>query len=396
MKTLTSLEQKKLRLFYGVAAAFMIAFSLTLNRIPFIRLKSDFFVSWYATRDFLMDGRNLYDPLVNHEVDMIVYGYDYGYGTGFYYPAHLVVLVGPLALLPYPVAHVVWTTAVQLFLFTGLLVVIRAVNWPQTVNQIVWFITLIMLSIPSLQLTIWGQFNTIGVLSLALCYRALRQGKWGQAGLWAIGLTFKPQNSLLALLFLLLWVSSSRDRWRFLAWFFGGAGLLGLLFTLLQPTWAIDFWGSLDRYIPVDSIVDRIWNPHQLTAVLVLLASLALFVRQSRAEADSAAFAACLALSLSVGALIVPIGGMFHVLALMIGLVLLLAHFRQNVPKWYHKVVWGLLFLYAAGWVGFLAGFSVDKHIAWSGLAYTTLLPMAMTGLALPFCLDLKWQKVKV
>jgi len=70
MKTFTSLEQKKLWLFYGVAAAFMIAFSLTLNRIPFVQLKSDFFVSWYATRDFLLDGRNLYDPLVGHEVDM--------------------------------------------------------------------------------------------------------------------------------------------------------------------------------------------------------------------------------------------------------------------------------------------------------------------------------------
>ncbi|MFQ5421568.1 MAG: hypothetical protein ACE5EY_14535 [Anaerolineae bacterium] len=43
-----------------------------------------------------------------------------------------------------------------------------------------------------------------------------------------------------------------------------------------------------------------------------------------------------------------------------------------------------------------MAGFASGEHITWSGLAYATLLPMAMTGLALPVCLDLKWQPVQV
>lgn len=396
MKSEPAEERQKLWLFVGVAVLFAVVFAITLNRIPFIRLKSDFFVSWYAVRDFWQDGRNLYDPLVNHEVDMIVYGRDYEHYTGFYYPPHLVFLVGLVAWLPYPVAHVLWTTAVQLFMLFGLLMMIRTVHWPPRTSQTVLFLTLVMLSIPGLQVTIWGQYNTIAILSLALCYRALRQGKLGQAGLWAIGLTFKPQNSLLLLLFLLLWAGLRRERWRFLLSFGGGMAALGLAITALQPDWPIEFLGALSRYIPVDSIVDRIWNPYQVTAVALLLASLAIFVRQAAAKADSAAFAACLSLSLSLGALIVPIGGMFHVLPLIAGLVLLLAHFRQNVSGAYSKIVWGLLLLYAAGWVGFLAGFASGEHITWSGLAYATLLPMAMTGLALPVCLDLKWQPVQV
>jgi hypothetical protein len=119
----------------------------------------------------------------------------------------MLIFTGPLALLPYPTAHFLWTIAVQLFYLLSIWLMMRLAQWPTTINHKTIFLVLCTLFLPNLQHTIWGQFNTIGVLSLVVVYLMLQQKRYIWAGIWAAGLTFKPHAYVLTLVFLMFWAA---------------------------------------------------------------------------------------------------------------------------------------------------------------------------------------------
>ena len=347
-------EQIKMGLFLVLIVGVIVAIAIVLNQIPFMRLKSDIYLRWYATEKMLFEGRNLYDVQNSVEVDDIVYGRDSGLASGYYYPAQMLLFTLPLSLLPYRSAHLLWTILVQLFYLVAIGSVCVSMQWPRTVNQKTLFLTAVILSIPGLQHTIWGQFNTIGILGLALSYLALRKGKVGTAGVLATGLTFKPHVSILTLLFLFIWAVAKRSRWRFFLGFGISSIVLWLGAELMQPNWVFSFFNSLGRYIPVESVIDTIWNPYQVISILLMVGSLLIFVRNRNAAIDSPEFAGGFVLSMTIWALVVPIVGMFHVLVLPIGIILL-ASYYQHSPRLYKYFTGSLIFIYAAGWIGFAA-----------------------------------------
>lgn len=382
-------EQNKARILIIVGLLFSFGIALTFNQVPLIRNKSDFFQRWYATTKLLSENRNLYDAQNGEEVLAFVYGDNPVYETtNFYYPAHLLLFIAPLALLPYPTAHLIWTTGIQLFYLAALWLMSNHLHWPGTVNKTTLLLALASLFLPSLQHTIWGQFNTIGVLSLVLSYLALQQGKDGWAGIWLVGLTFKPQATLLPLLFLLLWALWQR-RWRFLTGFTVLSLAMWLFAELFQPGWVFDFINSLGGYIPVQSVVDQIWNPFQLVTIGLLLAVMLLYIKNRNVPASSPTFAALLIFTVAVWTLIVPIVGMMHNVILLPMLILLFANLRTNGPTWYKPALVSFIIIYVAGWIGFVWGLSdpalYGKHIEWSELAYKTIMP----GLMLLFSLKL-------
>jgi hypothetical protein len=363
-----------------------------------MRLKSDIFLRWYATGKLFEEGRNLYDTRNGREVDLLVYGHDSGLGVGYYYPAHLTVLVGPLALLPYRVAHIVWTIAVQLFYVAGLALLVWHVGWPRTVNQITIFFVMAILFIPAVQHTIWGQFNTIGVLSFALAFFALQKGRFGWAGIWAVGLTFKPQSYVLVISFLLLWALSSRNRWRFFVAFAATSAFMWLIPALIQPTWMQDFALALGRYdqsVTVLSVIDRIWNPYQLMSAILVLATMLTCFRWRRSATGAGTFIGCLALTLAVWALVVPVVGMFHTLALIPAIILLLAGYKSTAPQLYSRAIIALLSVYFIGLLGFIIGLSRSDwygfHVTWPETIYGVVLPIVMIVLTVPLVAP-SWQ----
>lgn len=383
--------QKKFLIFVTVLVLFSIGTAVVLNNVPFIRLKSDIYLRWYATVKLFAEERSLYDELNSIEVDTIVYGEDSGLASGFYYPAYLVVFTGPLAGLPYQTAHLLWTLAVQLFYIAAISVMVIHFNWPGTVNQKTLFMVLVLFSIPSLQHTIWGQFNTFGILCLALVIVLLQKEQPGLAGVLAFGLTMKPQGLMLTIAWLLLWALVRRERWRFLAAFALTAGVMWLLAELAQPGWVLAFWGALGGYLPTKSVIDTLWNPYQIMSLLLALATLFLFLKNRNADQFSAAFAGCLALSTAVSALIIPIVGMFHVLVMPLSVILLLPFYQKFMPAWYRRNLILLSVIYFFGLVGFLIGLTeivpYGLHIIWSEFVYKALLPFAVGLMALPFCI---------
>jgi hypothetical protein len=279
---------------------------------------------------------------------------------------------------------------VQLFYLASIGLLIRHFHWPDTVNKITLLLIIATLFLPSLQHTIWGQFNTIGVLSLILSYLTLRQGKDGLAGVWAVGLTFKPQATLLPLLFLLSWALWQR-RWRFLLGFTLTSLMMEALAEFLQPGWVGDFIHSLKGYVPVQSAVDHIWNPFHITTIGLLLVTVVIFVKNRNVPASSVAFAGCLTFYVAVWSLIVPIVGMLHIVIFPPILILLLISLKKYKPNWYLPVLLLLLLVYFVGWFGFLWGLSdqalYDQHILWPESVYKIVLPVLAVLFSLTFCL---------
>jgi hypothetical protein len=383
------LEQKKRILLIVSLLLLAVGIAVALNRVPFIRQKSDIFLRWYATRQLLQEDRNLYDARNGVEVHNLVYGEGRAEReTNFYYPAILLVVTAPLSLLPYPAAHLLWTILGQLFFLGGVGLLIWATGYRLSTNRLSILLYALVLSVPYLQHAIWGQFNTIAVFSLALCLVALARNRDWLAGISAAGLLFKPHSTLLTLLFLLFWVFFRERRWRFYGGFGFATALLWGVAELMNPGWVTDFYHALGGYIAVTSVVDRVWNPYQVTTIALLLAGGAVFVWQRRAPLDSTAFAAAFTLSLTLWALVLPVAGAFHVMILPVAIILLLAAYQRVRPAYERYLAFTLLTIYVAGWLGFLAGLARPEwyglHITLVDLAYTALLPVALALFALP------------
>jgi hypothetical protein len=75
---------------------------------------------------------------------------------------------------------------------------------------------------------------------------------------------------------------------------------------------------------------------------------------------------------------------MFHILALPIGMIALLARLQVENSRRYWQAVWVFLFIYLMGWVGFVVGQFFQLQLTFSLLAYKMILPIVVTGFALP------------
>ncbi|OQY17670.1 MAG: hypothetical protein DRJ03_13675 [Chloroflexi bacterium] len=388
MQQTTADEQKMLLVLALACILFSISFAVILNRNYSTLYRSDIFFRWYATEKLFSENRNLYDSQNEKEVTTFVYGSPRK--TNFYYPAHLIIFTGLLALLPYPIAHIVWTTTVQIFFVVSVWLSMRLADWPGSINKLTLFLVMSIFFIPSLQHAIWGQFNSIGLLSLVLCYQALRHRRYTLAGVLAGGLTFKPHTTALTLLFLLTWAIFERERWGFyLGFLFVGLAMWASA-EIFQPGWVFDFLAILEDYNPAQSVIERVWNPQVLAGALVL-ASGAILLHNRRATAKSSAFAGCIALSLAIWPLVVPIIGMLHTIVLPVAAVMVLSGLKRHYPSLYIPALYSMLLVYVLGIVGFFVGLSSPElygmHIAWSELAYKITAPILIALFSVPLCL---------
>jgi hypothetical protein len=393
----SSIKSQKLLVLLFVSVVFSAAFSYLLSNQPDVLVRSDHFSRWYATSKLVYEGRSLYDPQNGVEIVALNSIPVDPIEGSFFYPAYLVALILPIVWLPYPLAHFIWLTIIQIFLISAVWIIYKEGNWPDSINAFTLFIFLSILFIPNLQHTIWGQFNTIAVLSLALVISSLRREQYLLAGVFAAGMTFKPQQILLTLLYLLLWALFRRERWKFLLGFSLGMLPLLLIAFIFEPNWLPSFLGGIKAYgafhNPNPAL--HLGNlPFSITFVLLLLASSWFFIKSLAGHPKSIAFTGTIILSIAIWWLAVPVLGMLHLVAFPIAVLMLFASLRQVGSKWYQYGLLAFVLLYILGFAGFIYGLSTPGsyglHIALSELIYKRIAPIFLAFLALPLCLSPK------
>jgi hypothetical protein len=389
-------ENRKRSLLFWFVLVLFVGIACALDRSQAIRYQSDLFARWYAGRMLFSTGRNLYD--LANGVEAIAYKTlpTTPLEASFFYPAHLVLLLLPLIWLPFQWAHVLWTVCVQLFFFLGIWRLTRATGWPSRANQLLVFVLLALFFIPTIQQTIWSQFDTLGVLAMGMVYGELVREDYFYAGLWACGFTFKPQGTAFLLAFLLFWALFERRRWQMLLGF--ALGCLGLWAAteILQPGWVGNFLAALRDYqkLPyqIQSVVDIIWNPGQVLSILIVFSALTLVFLNRKAEPGSLALIGIILLGLSISWLVIPIIGMLYLVLLPPALILLLSALEKVGAMIYRWALFGFTGLYVAGCAGLLIGLALQSlpglHIQLAQLFYKILTPLLVLGLAAWLCVE--------
>jgi len=159
-------SKAKIIILLVVCFLFSVAFAYLLTAQPQVLTRSDFLPRWYAAQKFVAEGRSIYDPQNSLEVFSLnhppseISAEETIYPAHFFYPAHLLLLVLPFTGLPFPLAFFIWLVLIQLFLVVSIYWLSRTEGWPHTPNQLAVFLILAIFFIPSIQNTIWGQFNT--------------------------------------------------------------------------------------------------------------------------------------------------------------------------------------------------------------------------------------------
>jgi hypothetical protein len=388
----SSSEKIKLVLLSVTLSLVMLGSAVVLNQNQIVQLRSDIFERWYATTKLIEEGRGVYDSRNGEETLRIAWGNTPPLrATNFYYPATLLVFTVPLALFPYPTAHLIWMVFAQLIFFVGLFFVVRLLRYPPQTSQLALLACLLFCWIPYLQHMIWGQFNSIGTFFLALCLFALFRNHFVWAGICCVGLTFKPHATLLAIVFLLMWIIFQEKRWRFIFGFLIASILLWVFAEALQPGWVVEFFRTLGGYESVSSALDKVWNPYQILTIVLVGGAICVFLWKRHASLTSSAFAGCLIISLAIWALVLPVTGSYHLLPLPIGVLFLLANYHRWRPNRYPILIWTFAAIFIFGWIGFVGGLLRPEwygwHIRLSEFAYNFLLPLAMIFCAIPLIL---------
>jgi len=393
MPNISRIERQRIIILMVVVLVVIVAFAIALNNSTiFNRLYSDLFLRWHATTKLFSEGRNLYDPKNADEMWELAFGQNpWGYETNFFYPAHLLIFIAPLALLPYQAAHLIWTIAVQIFYFASLFLLARRNKWPSNSTAMGIFVILNVISLPYIFHTIWGQFNTIGMIGLVLCFFALCDERYALAGVYAVSLTFKPQNDFLALVFLLFWALWQKKRWPFFLGFGAACFLCWLFAELLQHGWVMAFVASLGHYTHTESALDQLWNPNQIIAVLLSLGSFSIFFWKRRETPGSVAFVACLMVSMAVWDLVVPIYGWVHSVFLILTIVWLVPLWKKYFPAYGNYPIVAFVSLLVFGWLSFFLNFLFPavKPLIWAEMTYRLVLPLVVVA----FSITLLWQK---
>jgi hypothetical protein len=210
----------------------------------------DFHSPWLALRSLLKDGLNPYGDQVTLEIQRVTYGRPANQNEDqhvFAYPLSLLVLIGPLALLPLPVAQALWFLLLEASLLTFLFVAPRAVGW----HPSLWLLALTALFTLGFYPDVWamilGQVSIVVAVLVALAWWGLRGARWTMAGVCLALSTIKPQLVFLIVPAMLVWALCHRRR-RLVTSFAVTLGIILLLPMLWMPGWPLEWAQQTGRY----------------------------------------------------------------------------------------------------------------------------------------------------
>jgi hypothetical protein len=206
----------------------------------------DFFPIWLVARQWRFERRDPYSPQMTREIQTGLFGrpldphnpadptVDY---RQFAYPAFTELLLWPSASLEFSRLRIVLAVVLPFLTAASLWLWLLALQW--RVHPL-WFCVLVLLSLCNYQVleaVFAAQPGLIVGFLLASAALALRRNRLLLAGTSLALTLIKPQMTLIAVVYLLLWSLSNRGRIRFLGAFLGTTLCLLTPSLRIWPNW---------------------------------------------------------------------------------------------------------------------------------------------------------------
>jgi len=277
---------------------------------------SDLVQRWVGTRAAL-GGKNPYSAEVLRDILAAEYGHypprstDEGVARqGFLYPAHVVLLLAPIANLSWETARAIFLLTSLALLLLSALAYLRAFHPTITHTQITIITVLAVINWP----VVWGaRFQQPTLLIAALIFLAcvcLRHGWPIAAGILLAIATVKPQVTGPLIAWLVVWSLFNRA-WRLIASLAVTLGLLLLVTERIVPGWFGNWRTSIQGYsqvtdtdLPLQNFLGH-WAGLIFTVMLVAAGALALW-RTRKSDTSSTNWSASVGLVLALTVVLIP------------------------------------------------------------------------------------------
>jgi len=349
----------------------------------------DFHPRWLGLRAMFRDGVDPYSDEVTLAIQQQMYGRPARPDEdqiAFAYPLHVMALVGPLALLPLPVAQALWFSLLKASLLTFIVFAPWAVGWrPPT-----WLLALTALFTLGLYHNVWamilGQISIVVAVLIALTWWGLRTGRWRLAGTCLALTTIKPQMIFLLVPALLIW-AVYRRRWRLVIAFAVTLGAMILLPLPWLPTWPLAWVAAAGRYTgytifdpPLIMLTGSTWLAWVADALLL---GWAVGCWWHAPEREEVAFDWALAMIVVASALIAPRTSQANQLVLLLPLFFVFT--RVSSTGGIAAVEIGLLVGLWLIDIVFLPPTSDPRHVVWQHQLISPILPVGLLLVLLRF-----------
>jgi hypothetical protein len=366
----------------------------------------DFYPVWLTARQWRTEHRNPYSPEMTRQIQTGLFGRpldprnptdppaDY---REFAYPAFTELILWPGAALDFGHLRVVLAVLLPILTAASFWLWLLALQWPVRPIWIAVIAALGLCNYQILEALFAEQPGLIVGFLLASAALALRRNRMSLAGILMALTLIKPQMTLLAILFLLLWSFSDRRRARFWISFLATALFLVSASLWIWPHW-IGQWLTIllgyHRYATpplVALLPGAALGPYVGPAVIIVLVgvSAALAWRGRRANAEDPSFWLTLSLLLAITSVtLLPGQAIYDHVILLPGIFLLLRNWRElraagPVPR--TLVVIGALILFWP-WAAACALIALRPLLSVQFFYSTAVFPLPIrTAASLPF-----------
>jgi hypothetical protein len=313
---------------------------------------NDFYQVWLTSRQWLRQGSDPYSPEMTREIQTGLYGRPLDPNRPgdpvdqrvFPYPVFTDVLFWPAAEFPFAPMRVAVVCVLAALTLASMLLWLRALDWRLTGKWLAVILLLTLCSYPALEGLYAAQLGLFVAFLLAASLLALQRRRFLLAGFLMALTTIKPQVTMLAIFYLLVWsLHDWRIRGRFCVGLFSTLTLLIGASLAVLPHW-IQSWThtvlAYRHYTRPPLVTEVLTSPlgslwagpatFVLTAASIILA-MVLAWRNRAAASGSFAFWITLTLILSVTIItILPGQAIYDHLILLPG-ILLLVRYRNEI-----------------------------------------------------------------
>jgi Glycosyltransferase family 87 len=314
----------------------------------------DFYQIWLTSRESLHHRRDPYSPEMTREIQIGLYGRpldphrprDPLDRRAFPYPAFVDLLFWPTANVPFPLVRVLVVCVLVPLTVATVLLWLNALSWRLRWPWVIIILLLVLCSYPVLEGFYAGQVGLLVGFLLGASIFVLRRGRLFLSGILLALTTIKPQVTLLAILYLLLWSSHDwRKRGRLYVGFFSTLFLLVSSSLLVWRHWiqswvhnAVEYHGytmpPLVSAVLAVALGPRIAGPFSFALNLSLLvAATVLAWRNRSAPAESAEFWLTLSLLLAITTVILLPGQAVYDHGILLPGILLIASWRRELSQ---------------------------------------------------------------